>query len=133
VYGFQRLNNIGMASENFREEDKNYLKIWFVLYCLKLWGLTRFFIVTYAPASVLATKGMQTFLKVLLTLQSYGASGQAFWNCVLFCFFDKTVRRRLCNSLVHTDLNDRSPLLHVSRDIWVRSSFASCFKVIMCQ
>ena len=38
---------------------------------------------------------MSAFLEFILNVQSYGASGQAFWNCVLFCFGDRTVRKEM--------------------------------------
>ena len=62
-----------------------------------MWGLIRFFVTTYLPEETLDDTRMVTFLQILLNMQSYGASGQAFWNCILFCFCDKTVRQALKN------------------------------------
>ena len=38
---------------------------------------------------------MKGFLEFLLFMQSYGASGQEFWNCIVFCFCDITVRQKM--------------------------------------
>jgi hypothetical protein len=82
-----------------RNEDENFVFVWMVIYLLKLWGLTRFFITTYANNDVLRSQSMKTFLEFLLVMQSYGASGQAFWNFILFCVMDQPVRRHMTNWL----------------------------------
>ncbi|XP_053407257.1 G-protein coupled receptor 157-like [Mercenaria mercenaria] len=88
-------SQLASLSDTLRNEDENFVFVWMVIYLLKLWGFTRFFITTYADLDVLQQQHMKGFLDFLLTMQSYGASGQAFWNCILFCVLDKTVRKHL--------------------------------------
>ncbi|XP_052278128.1 uncharacterized protein LOC127876736 [Dreissena polymorpha] len=83
------------SNSQLRKEDRNYLLVWFVLYALKLWGVIRFYLTLYLDPTTLNKNTTQKFMGILLILQSYGASGQAFWNCVLFCFCDETVRRKM--------------------------------------
>lgn len=81
--------------DTLRNEDENFVFVWMVIYLLKLWGFTRFFITTYADQDAVNEQSMKIFLDFLLVMQSYGASGQAFWNFILFCVLDKTVRKHL--------------------------------------
>ncbi|KAH3832706.1 G-protein coupled receptor 157-like [Dreissena polymorpha] len=89
------------SQDQLRKEDRNYLLVWFVLYALKLWGVIRFFLTAYLTDDMLQLPITKIWLEVLLIVQSYGASGQAFWNCVLFCFCDATVRCKMwrCNKV----------------------------------
>ena len=90
-----KYKHFSAITPRLRNEDKNFLFVWLIIYLLKLWGMTRFFITTYAPAETLRDPHMAAFLEFLLNIQSYGASGQAFWNCILFCFCDRTVRKEM--------------------------------------
>ncbi|XP_053395808.1 G-protein coupled receptor 157-like [Mercenaria mercenaria] len=82
-------------TDRLRNEDVNFVFVWMVIYLLRLWGFTRFFITTYSDAKTLHKPRMKSFLNFLLLMQSYGDSGQGFWNFVLFCILDKTVRKHL--------------------------------------
>lgn len=90
-----KYKHFSAITPRLRNEDKNFLFVWLIIYLLKLWGLTRFFITTYASDEMLRDPSMTSFLEFLLNIQSYGASGQAFWNCILFCFCDSTVRKAM--------------------------------------
>ena len=80
---------------NLRDEDRKFLYIPLGLYLLKLWGLARFFLTTYLSDETLQKPTTKTVLLALLHLQSFGASAQAILICVVFCFFDETVRAEL--------------------------------------
>lgn len=82
-------------TEKLRNEDVNFVAVWMVIYLLRLWGFARFFITTYSDQNTLQQPNMSRFLNFLLIMQSYGDSGQGFWNFILFCVFDKPVRRYL--------------------------------------
>ncbi|KAL3861115.1 hypothetical protein ACJMK2_007184 [Sinanodonta woodiana] len=82
---FRSLNN------EFREEDNNFMWVWFVLYLLRIWGTVRF-VLSLTPVSTNSEDVGLTQL-VLLNLQGIGDSSQAFWNFVIFCLCDKTVRK----------------------------------------
>lgn len=98
-------------SRRLRNEDENFVFMWLILYLLKLWGLVRFFITTYVHPTALSSHSMQHALNFLLLMQSYGASGQAFWNCILFCFCDKAVRKRMKGWLKCCNSEERERLL----------------------
>lgn len=109
---YYRGSKLADVAKRLRNEDENFVFVWMIIYLLKLWGFTRFFITTYADSDILNKSTMKNFLNFLLIMQSYGASGQAFWNCILFCFLDKTVRKNMklwlkCND----DSEDRARLL----------------------
>ncbi|CAG2187480.1 GPR157 [Mytilus edulis] len=72
-------------SEGLRREDELFCFTWLILYCLRMWGTLRFLL-------DIAKFNDDTTEFVLLILQSYGDSAQAFWNFILFCVCDKTVR-----------------------------------------
>ncbi|XP_045162436.2 G-protein coupled receptor 157-like [Mercenaria mercenaria] len=78
--------------ESLRDNDQNYLYVWFVLYVLRLWGSIR---------SIMSLTGVDkhspgdSISKGFMHMQALGDPGQAFCNCILFCFLDKTVRSNL--------------------------------------
>ena len=75
---------------SLRNEDQNFLYVWFLLYTLRVWGTVRFFLfITIDPEE--ETK----YMDVLLRLQALGDPAQAFGNCILFCFLDKTVFEKI--------------------------------------
>ena len=79
---------------SLRNEDKNFLYVWFLLYLLRVWGTVRFFLfITLDPAEYALY--MDTVMLVLLRLQAVGDPAQALVNCFLFCFLDKTVFQKL--------------------------------------
>lgn len=75
---------------SLRDEDKNFLYVWFLLYVLRVWGTVRFFLyVTFKPPDT------ELYMQVLLRMQAIGDPGQAFVNCFLFCILDRTVFEKL--------------------------------------
>ena len=79
---------------SLRDEDKNFLYVWFLLYILRMWGTIRFFLYVFRNPSE-----KEWYMKGLLRLQAFGDPGQAFCNFFLFCLLDKTVRTKLRHSL----------------------------------
>ena len=75
---------------NFRDEDQNFLYVWFILYAIRVWGTIRCLMYLATDASP-----GKWYMKTLLCLQAVGDPLQAFCNSVLFCVFDKTVRRKI--------------------------------------
>ncbi|CAG2253254.1 GPR157 [Mytilus edulis] len=72
-------------SSGLRREDELFCFTWLVLYCLRIWGTVRFFL-------DIAKCNSGHVEIAFLMLQSYGDSAQAFWNFILFCVCDQTVR-----------------------------------------
>ena len=94
---------------SLRDEDKNFLYVWFLLYVLRVWGTVRFFLyVTLRPPD------SELYMKVLLRMQALGDPGQAFCNCFLFCILDKTVFGKLKQIICCRRQNDseRTKLLY---------------------
>lgn len=79
--------------EDMRNEDANFLYVPFVLYLLRLWGTARFIIAVVKKHT--DSVHISRIQEVLLVFQSIGDCGQAFCNCILFCFCDATVRHYL--------------------------------------
>lgn len=105
-----RHERLTIIAHNLRDEDQNFVFVWMIIYLLKLWGMTRFFVTTYGPPP---TGPMPNFLTFLLIVQSYGASGQAFWNSILFCLLDKTVRLKMKEWLKRND-EESKPLVQIT-------------------
>ncbi|XP_045161541.2 G-protein coupled receptor 157-like [Mercenaria mercenaria] len=112
-----RWRRFGMRDvEDMRTEDENFLYVPLVLYVLRIWGTTRFFLAIFKNHinSVHLTRAQE----VLLVFQSIGDSAQAFFNCVLFCFCDATVRnylytvlfRRHREDLADSETDERTPI-----------------------
>lgn len=100
--------------EDMRDEDENFLYVPLVLYLLRIWGTSRFFIAVIQKH--VNNVHLDRAQAVLLAFQSIGDSAQAFFNCILFCFCDVTVRTYLCsvlcrrrNTLDRTD-DERAPI-----------------------
>ncbi|CAC5382258.1 GPR157 [Mytilus coruscus] len=72
-------------SAGLRREDELFCFTWLILYCLRIWGTVRFFL------DIVKVNNDNAELAFLM-LQSYGDSAQAFWNFILFCVCDETVR-----------------------------------------
>ena len=110
---------------SLRDEDKNFLYVWFLLYVLRVWGTVRFFLyVTFKPADT------ELYMKVLLRMQAFGDPGQAFCNCFLFCILDKTVYEKLKQIICCRRQNDseRTKLLTprpFSGDNWTENEIES--------
>jgi hypothetical protein len=99
-----RLIGLREISPRLRDEDENFVFVWLILYMLRFWGTLRFLMaVSRRPHPY--TYAMFKADEFLRVPQCIGDSGQAFWNCVLFCFCDKTVRARImefcCSCLPH--------------------------------
>ncbi|KAK3594991.1 hypothetical protein CHS0354_019921 [Potamilus streckersoni] len=86
----RRTTYFSSLNTELREEDNNFMWVWFVLYLLRIWGTVRFFLSFSAISTNSENIGQAQF--VLLNMQGVGDSGQAFWNFVIFCLFDKSVR-----------------------------------------
>lgn len=85
-----RRERLHLIHVSLRDEDKNFLYVWFLLYVLRMWGTLRFFLyVIVNPPDTL------WYMKALLRLQALGDPGQGFCNFFLFCLLDKTVRGKL--------------------------------------
>ncbi|XP_052819751.1 G-protein coupled receptor 157-like [Mya arenaria] len=105
--------------EDFRLEDRNFIFVPFILYLLRLWGTIRFVIALAKKEG--GSNQLNMAQKVLMDLQSVGDSWQGFWNFVLFCVVDNTVRdylyrvvtdNRCCRKETHVDVQtERSPIL----------------------
>ena len=78
-------------SNNFRHRQ-SLLYLLMALYLLRVWGTSRF--VLNVLTGHLRWEISCTVHYTLLILQSYGDSGQGFWNFVIFICLDKTVRLR---------------------------------------
>lgn len=79
--------------DGMRSEDGNFLYVPLVLYVVRIWGTARFFLAIskHNVNNIHYTRAQN----VLLVFQSIGDSSQAFFNCILFCFCDATVRHYL--------------------------------------
>lgn len=105
-------------SQELRAEDENFVFIWLVLYLLRIWGTVRYFI-AISRIHNMSHPVFDDIDKVLVYFQSIGDSGQAFCNCIIFCFLDKTVRHgmivRMCprrqRGLQHMADSEDDPLL----------------------
>ncbi|XP_045162437.2 G-protein coupled receptor 157-like [Mercenaria mercenaria] len=90
--------------QSLRQDDQNYLYVWFVLYVLRLWGSLR-------AIMYLACKDRdicKAISKIFMYMQAVGDPGQAFCNCILFCFLDGTVRSSLFKFCCGTPHNPAS-------------------------
>ncbi|VDI42768.1 G protein-coupled receptor 157 [Mytilus galloprovincialis] len=72
-------------STGLRREDELFCLTWLVQYCLRIWGTARFIL-------DIAKFNNYKVETVFFFLQSYGDSAQAFWNFILFCVCDQSVR-----------------------------------------
>lgn len=86
-------------SMHLRDDDENYVLLWFVLYILRIWGTARYGIFVYRNIHGKDVYNFDETDMVLMHLQSIGDSSQAFCNCLLFCVKDTTVRRGIWKNL----------------------------------
>ncbi|XP_053379159.1 G-protein coupled receptor 157-like [Mercenaria mercenaria] len=111
---------------SLREEDKNYLYVWFVLYILRLWGSVRS-MMDIAEADT--GNAGEEISKIFMYMQAVGDPGQAFCNCILFCFLDGTVRSHILDACrgtpQHPVIYDERERLIAAHDI-NDGSRASC-------
>ncbi|KAK3594988.1 hypothetical protein CHS0354_019917 [Potamilus streckersoni] len=109
---FRSLNN------EFREEDNNFMFVWFVLYLLRFWGTARFVLSLTAISTNSENIGLTQF--VLLNMQGIGDSSQAFWNFIIFCLCDKTVRNGIMGRCQNG--SEQTPLISPIDDTDARRS-----------
>lgn len=105
VYLFRHYRRAKLHHIHFslRNEDTNFLYVWFLLYVLRFWGTLRFFLfATFNPSEE------EWYMEVLLRLQAFGDPGQAFGNCFLFCVLDKTVRMKMKQYLLRCKRKQKS-------------------------
>lgn len=102
-------------SGRLRTEDENFCMAFAILYLVRIWGTIRFFM------SILNTRyspGLNQADSILVYFHSYGDSAQAFWNFVLYCLLDKTVRQyflsRGRNTVINSELEKCIPSLFES-------------------
>lgn len=91
--GFTRSDLPRRTENRLRVEDANFVYLWLLTYVLKIWGTARF---------CMAVVNQQTYSsrlpifhdvhKFLLYMQSFFDGLQAFSNCILFVFLDKSIR-----------------------------------------
>lgn len=97
-------------SMHLRDDDENYVLLWFVLYLLRIWGTARYGIFVYRVVHGKDVYNFDETDMALMHLQSIGDSAQAFCNCLLFCVKDTTVRRgiwrNLCSRKTDRQLRD---------------------------
>ncbi|XP_034337932.2 G-protein coupled receptor 157-like isoform X3 [Magallana gigas] len=107
----RRLRFKDRSHHHLREEDELYIMIFFVIIILRAAGTIRFL---YAIENTNNSPG--TFDKVLLHIQSFGDSAQAFANCILFCIRDTAVRQDMWNRIrgMCRPVRDEEPLLAVT-------------------
>ncbi|XP_071146289.1 G-protein coupled receptor 157-like [Mytilus edulis] len=103
------------VSNGLRREDELFCFTWLILYCLRVWGTIRFVIDIIEDGNHIKNAHVEKFKVALLFLQSYGDSAQAFWNFILFCVCDNTVRSFSLDNLI--PLNNHKKVSTDSADI----------------
>lgn len=76
---------------DLRDEDERFCFTWLILYLLRLWGTIRFFIAISGDES---GQEMTNVDNVLKYFHCAGDCAQALGNFLLFCVFDKNIRKR---------------------------------------
>ncbi|CAG2238175.1 GPR157 [Mytilus edulis] len=94
------IRHFSEVSERLRAEDENYLYLWLIGYCLRIWGTCRFFLYALRRHTGNPLSHFNSTDDVFLHLQSFGDSAQAFCTCILFCFIDRTTRHHLYKNCV---------------------------------
>ena len=116
---------LGGPEDNAESNDvthrNSFLFLLMALYLLRVWGSCRF--VINILTQHLKKEISCTVQYILLMLQSYGDSGQGFWNFVIFFCLDKEVKfRLLCccceeNETIDGPGTERQRLLHGVVDV----------------
>lgn len=111
IYNFQRNTNDQTytsidGSHDTTHEDEIYAYLPLVLYVLRAWGTARFGMTIARHDYPDTPPAFDTADNILLHFQSIGDSLQAFCNCILFCFVDKTVRQVLISRLTCRNTNN---------------------------
>ncbi|OWF41254.1 G-protein coupled receptor 157-like [Mizuhopecten yessoensis] len=103
------------TEHRLRQADANFVFLWLLTYVLKVWGTARFFMSMTEYKTY--RKDVPTFdsmEKFLLYMQSFCDGLQAFCNCILFVFLDRTMINGMINHFRCT-LARRQPLLQDSQ------------------
>lgn len=94
-----RYRKFGEISRSLRNEDQNYMYVWFALLMTRIWGTVRFIIYwinqKYIEDNGNPNDNLKDADNVLEYFQAAGDPSQAFCNCLLFCVFDKKVRQHI--------------------------------------
>jgi len=90
----------GDIHDSLRDDDQNFLYVCFILIAVRIWGTIRFFMIIFE------SDNNELVDNIYLYLQAIGDPSQAFWNCLLFCVFDKTVRNKLKLCCTNCQIND---------------------------
>ncbi|XP_033763764.1 G-protein coupled receptor 157-like [Pecten maximus] len=110
------ISDLPRRTENrLREEDANFVFLWLLTYVLKVWGTARFFISVVKQKTYY--EQLPTFHdvdKVLLYMQSFCDGLQAFCNCIVFVFLDRTMRNGMISHYRCTR-EGRRPLLQTNQ------------------
>ncbi|XP_062566906.1 G-protein coupled receptor 157-like [Saccostrea cucullata] len=77
-----------VVSGNLKNEDERFCFMWIILYLLRIWGTTTFFI----AISNTESKTAMDVDNILSYFQCAGDSAQARGNFILFCLLDKNIR-----------------------------------------
>ena len=111
--------------QNLRDEDKNFLYIWLVLYIIRFWGTLRFFLYIYVKPT-----GWESYMEAFLYLQALGDPAQAFCNFLLLCVFDETVRQQMIRKFQNWRGNSgdesKEQLLDMGKSETTRKTYKSC-------
>ncbi|XP_076085479.1 G-protein coupled receptor 157-like [Mytilus galloprovincialis] len=93
-------------SNELRREDEIYCISCLIIYCLRMWGIIRLVLGLVRTDIPFNNYCYDHVIKqALLFLHSYGDSAQAFWNFILFCLCDKTVRTHVKLAFCRRKLN----------------------------
>uniref|UniRef100_K1RDQ1 G-protein coupled receptors family 2 profile 2 domain-containing protein n=2 Tax=Magallana TaxID=2171616 RepID=K1RDQ1_MAGGI len=105
----KRLRFRDRSHHYLREEDELYILIFFVIIILRAAGTIRFLYAIVEDTN----NTPDTFDMILLHIQSFGDSAQAFANCILFCFRDTAVRQDMWNRVrgIGKPMRGEAPLL----------------------
>jgi len=81
--------------EVLQQMDRKLIWVPVIFVFIRIWGTIRFFLqVGNTPESLAVANSV-----VLILLQGIGDSIQGFFNCILFCFFTKKVRKKIFDVL----------------------------------
>lgn len=76
---------------DLRDEDERFCFTWLILYLLRLWGTIRFFFAISGDGSNQKITNADNILKYF---HCAGDCAQALGNFLLFCVFDKNIRKK---------------------------------------
>ncbi|KAK3104463.1 hypothetical protein FSP39_002549 [Pinctada imbricata] len=97
--GYYEQSGSSYLRMRLRDEDEIYVLQWLLLYVLRIWGTVRYGLAMNKIGGHHLIPSYDKVDFVLLHMQSVGDSSHAFFNCILFCFCDKTVRTSILRRL----------------------------------